>query len=558
MNESLSVVIPARDSRPWVAELLESVLRQDIADIADLEVIVVDNQSADGTAEFVAEVASEDDRVRLIRSDATTAAQARNEGIAAATGTYLVFADSDDIVPDGAYRALLGSLLTSGSDMAIGDHLKFSPTATWSPTSRWGAFDRGRTAVAPTDAVELITGRACWNRMFRKSFWDRAGLRFPEVPSVDDIEPMTRAFVRAQTIDVIPVPVYLYRDRRDGSSISQRADAITTIRYIEQEIACAHLVAAQPGLRSQHAVMVLDADGWSHITRFVASGPAPDDVMSVRAALSRLLDLIPTSSLADVAPARRVLWALVLLGDWDTLTAFVTAVDPGSPDVRARLDAWVSAIEVIHAADPAPTDVADLVAQGLLPALVNGADEVPEEWIGDALPTLRSFPVARRVSGLRAAMVEAIGTGAAEAVRSVAELRHVMPLVVRSATPTDRGLEIAGALMTTGSVPPLNLVLRSDAEVVAVPVHRTTGAWSATLHAADLRPGRWNVAVTAIGVTESFPVVTARMALPPAAEQFLIQPLADRKDSWRFLLDRRVPPRGGIAAVLARFRRRDR
>ncbi|WIB12412.1 glycosyltransferase family 2 protein [Curtobacterium sp. MCPF17_052] len=554
MNELLSVVIPARDSRPWVGELLESILRQDVA---ALEVVVVDNQSVDGTAEFVAQVALKDDRVRLIRSDATTAAQARNEGTAAASGAYLVFADSDDIVPDGAYRAMLESLVTSGSDMAIGDHLKFSPTATWSPTARWRAFDRRRTSVVPVDAAELLTGRACWNRMFRRSFWDRVELRFPEIPSVDDIAPMTRAFVNARAVDVVPVPVYLYRDRSDGSSISQQADAVTTIRYLHQEIACAQLVAAWPRLRSQHAVMVLDADGWAHIARFVASDPVPADVMSVRAALSRLLELIPLDALAEVAPVRRVMWALVLLGDWNALTAFASGVVPGS-DARARLDAWISALVVIDAADPSPIDVADLMAQGLLPALVNGAEDVPEEWIAEALPALRSLPVAGSEPGLRTAMVGAIETDEPAAVRAVSELRHVVPLVVQTATPTDGGLEIAGALTTTGNVPELTLVLRSDAEVVSVPVRKTAGAWNASLHADDLHQGRWTVSVTAGGITGTFPVVTARMALPPVAEHFLIQPLADRKNGWRFVLDRRVPPKKSIAAALARFRRRSR
>ena len=79
-----------------------------------------------------------------------------------ATGRYLVFADSDDLVPDGAYRAMLDSLESSGSDMAIGDHLKFSATETWSPTKRWYPFDRALIGVAPDEVPELRTEVLAW------------------------------------------------------------------------------------------------------------------------------------------------------------------------------------------------------------------------------------------------------------------------------------------------------------------------------------------------------------------------------------------------------------
>lgn len=553
MNTSLSVVIPARDSRPWVAELLESVLRQDVE---ELEVVFVDNRSKDGTAEIVEEFAVRDRRVRLVRSDAATAAQARNEGVAVATGEYLVFADADDLVPDGAYRSMLEALRTSGSDMAIGDHLKFSPTETWSPTKRWGAFDQQRIGVEPEAAVELLTGRACWNRMFRRSFWDRAGMRFPEISSVDDIEPMTRAFVCARSLDVVTVPVYLYRDRSDGTSISQQSDAATTLRYIHQEIACARLLASRPRLRAQHALMVLDADGWAHVARFVASGPTADETESVAAALAELLGHIQTDVLTEVAPARRVLWALVLLGDWNVIAAFVRATDPRSSDARTRLDAWLSAMILLNAAGRTPVDIPSLVAEGLLPALINGADDVGVRWVAAALPELRRLPAARHQSGLRAAMSDAVESDDASAILAVAELRNIVPLVVRSASPTEGGLEISGAMTTSRTSLKLSLVLQSDSDVVVVPIRTTPNSWRASLSAATLRAGRWTVAVRATNIAEVFPVVTARMALPPVGQQFLIQPLADRKNGWRFLVDRRTPAKKGFAAALARFRGR--
>ncbi|PYY35804.1 hypothetical protein DEI89_05890 [Curtobacterium sp. MCBD17_030] len=551
VNKKLSVVVPSRDAAPWVGELLESVLAQGIV---DCEVLVVDNGSTDGTAELVTQFAAADSRVRLVQSDATSAGAARNEGIAAASGEYLVFADSDDIVPDGAYQVMLDALDASGSDMVIGDHLKFSPTATWSPTARWQAFDGLRTAVLPDDATALLTGRACWNRMIRRTFWDRVGLCFPEIASVDDIEPMTRAFVNASRVDVVPDQVYLYRDRSDGSSISQNADAHATVLYLEQELACARLVENRPAVRQQHAEMVFDADGWAHLARFVASGPSDVDIAAVDAALTGLVQALPGTALAKAAPARRLLWDLVLSGQWSAASEFVIAVQSG--DGLRRLDAWRSALLTLRNDASPHTTLGSLVEQGLMSTLVNDADAVPRNWLEQAVQELRTLPSARTEPGLLSAMADAVARGDVETVAAVSGLRHFVPLTVRYATPTETGLEVGGDLPADRAVPQFSLVLQAGPEELSVPVMTTSGSWRATIEAGRLGSGRWTVGVGAAGIEVEFPVVTGRMPLPPIGEAFPIQPLADRKNGWRFLVDRRIPRRRGLASLLARAGRK--
>ena len=550
MSQSLSVVVPARDAEPWITELLESILAQDVD---GLEVLVVDNGSSDGTAELVAAYAERDPRVRLVRSGATSAAAARNEGVARAVGEYLVFADADDIVPDGAYRSMLESLVASGSDMVVGDHLKFSATATWSPTARWRVFASPGSAVLPDDRPELLAGRACWNRIFRRSFWDGAGLRFPEIPSVDDIVPMTRALVAAERVDVVAAQVYLYRDRSDASSISQRADAATTVRYLQQELVCAQLVADHPALREQHATVVVDADGWAHLARFAATDPAPTDVATVQAALYELVDALPLAAVECAAPIRRTLWALVLADQWDAAAVFAAGADAEDP-VR-RLAAWRTAMTALVSDAGTDPALGGLMAEGLVPTLVNAADDVPRASLDEAVRQLSGLPIAAVEPGLRAAMAEALSRGSAGDVAKVSGLRHVVPFVVGTATPSRSGLEVGGRVRRDV---PLTLVLRSGAETVSVPIRSDTGRWAASVDADQLADGRWAVTVCVPGVGEEFPVVTARMPLPPVGDAFLLQPLADRKDGWRFLIDKRTRPRRGLGSVLTRLTRRSR
>jgi glycosyltransferase involved in cell wall biosynthesis len=89
----VSVVIPCYNQAHFLGEAIQSVLRQGYN---DLEIIVVDDGSGDGTGEVASGYAKEDSRVRLVRQENRGLAAARNRGLAEAEGEYIVFLDSDD------------------------------------------------------------------------------------------------------------------------------------------------------------------------------------------------------------------------------------------------------------------------------------------------------------------------------------------------------------------------------------------------------------------------------------------------------------------------------
>jgi glycosyltransferase involved in cell wall biosynthesis len=89
----VSVVIPCYNQARFLGEAIQSVLRQGYS---DLEIIVVDDGSRDGTEEVASGYAKEDSRVRLVRQENRGLAAARNRGLAEAEGEYIVFLDSDD------------------------------------------------------------------------------------------------------------------------------------------------------------------------------------------------------------------------------------------------------------------------------------------------------------------------------------------------------------------------------------------------------------------------------------------------------------------------------
>lgn len=99
----VSVVVPVYNVRPYLEECLASVVSQTLADI---EIICVDDGSTDGSSEILKAASLDDGRIVVLRQENHGLSQARNTGVAAATGRYLYFLDSDDVIKRDALQKL--------------------------------------------------------------------------------------------------------------------------------------------------------------------------------------------------------------------------------------------------------------------------------------------------------------------------------------------------------------------------------------------------------------------------------------------------------------------
>ena len=96
---TVSVVIPCYNQARFLGDAIRSVLCQGYT---DLEIVVVDDGSSDGTGEVASGYAEVDSRVKLIRQENRGLAASRNRGLAGVGGEYVVFLDSDDRLVSGA------------------------------------------------------------------------------------------------------------------------------------------------------------------------------------------------------------------------------------------------------------------------------------------------------------------------------------------------------------------------------------------------------------------------------------------------------------------------
>lgn len=117
MNSPLvSVIIPAFNAERWVEEAVRSVLGQSLH---DLEVLVVNDGSTDGTAAVLASIT--DNRVLTLHQQNAGVSTARNNGLKRARGTYITFLDADDRMTPGNLAAKQEALEQAGVDWVFSD-----------------------------------------------------------------------------------------------------------------------------------------------------------------------------------------------------------------------------------------------------------------------------------------------------------------------------------------------------------------------------------------------------------------------------------------------------
>ena len=120
-NPLISVVVPAYKVENYLEKCIGSIIAQSYG---NLEIIIVEDGSPDGTAKLCDALAAKDNRIRVIHKENGGVSQARNTGIAAATGEYICFVDGDDWVEPDMCEKALAAMKKHGADVVMWSYLR--------------------------------------------------------------------------------------------------------------------------------------------------------------------------------------------------------------------------------------------------------------------------------------------------------------------------------------------------------------------------------------------------------------------------------------------------
>lgn len=117
MSELISVIVPIYNIKEYLERCIDSILAQTYQNI---EVLMVDDGSTDGTSELVDEIALKDSRIRVFHKENGGSSSARNLAMREAKGQYFSFIDSDDYIEPDMMEKLYQAIQTSGMPIAQG------------------------------------------------------------------------------------------------------------------------------------------------------------------------------------------------------------------------------------------------------------------------------------------------------------------------------------------------------------------------------------------------------------------------------------------------------
>ena len=205
MNQTISVIVPVYNVAQYLPQCVDSILSQDYG---NLEVILIDDGSTDGSGEICDRYAALDSRVRVIHQKNGGAAAAKNAGLRLATGEYLAFADSDDYLEPGAYGFLMKVLLENGADAVQGSFREvYRNRAEEQRISEEILEGYDYLLRFPKD----FSCALLWNKLYRRALFD--GVFFEEGHKIDDEYFTYQGFLQPRKVVRADRIVYNYRKR---------------------------------------------------------------------------------------------------------------------------------------------------------------------------------------------------------------------------------------------------------------------------------------------------------------------------------------------------------
>lgn len=231
----LSVIVPVYNVHTYLLKCLESLLP--VLSFED-EIILVQGRSTDGSRELSIEFQKKYTAIKNIEQDGVGLSNARNCGIQASKGEYILFVDGDDYVDSESFKRLLSKFREkkNEADVIITDYYRDNEDA-GSERIAWGINEisyTGRDCLAQI-ARKHICYWNVWRNIYRKSFLIENGIYFKEKVYAEDIDFTTKVLCAKPRMIVENIPFYHYRVGRAGSlmELSSLDKIITTIGVIK-------------------------------------------------------------------------------------------------------------------------------------------------------------------------------------------------------------------------------------------------------------------------------------------------------------------------------------
>jgi len=228
-NPKVSIVVPAYNTEKYITKCLKSLISQTLKEI---EIVVVNDGSTDGTQEIVSFIASLDSRIKLIYQTHAMQGAARNRGMQASAGEYVGFVDSDDWVDEDYYEKLYNAAIKYDSDIALAANIRIGN----GKTKKRLNIQEEKFVQSLQDKCDISNQakNPCpTNKIYRKTLLTNNNIVWPEGVYCEDKLFTIQAVYYANGIVAVP-DIYYYYYRNPSSTVKKRIKTEVKKREIDK------------------------------------------------------------------------------------------------------------------------------------------------------------------------------------------------------------------------------------------------------------------------------------------------------------------------------------
>ncbi|MGL5414487.1 MAG: glycosyltransferase family 2 protein [Clostridium sp.] len=260
MKNNISIIIPVYNTEEYLRESIESILNNSFQ---DFEIICIDDGSTDRSLGILNEFKEIDNRIKVYTGENNGPSKARNLGLDKAIGEYIVFMDSDDILPMDSLMIRYEAIEKSSSDIVIGGTNRFNEEKEWRMEKHY--FENGEKDILKD--FKLLRNLGPCNKIYRRSILSK--IRFNEnLNYAEDVAFVLEALVKSRKIYTIDKLVYKYRDR-DGSLTSHKGreeeilkNSIESLIEVFKMVDSIGVDKNKESLKRYYLERVIDVDIW--------------------------------------------------------------------------------------------------------------------------------------------------------------------------------------------------------------------------------------------------------------------------------------------------------
>lgn len=202
----ISIIVPVYNVEKFISQCIESVIKQTYD---NWELILVNDASPDNSAQIIQSYHIQyPDKIKYIVNPVNCGqGVSRNRGVNLATGGWLFFLDSDDLIEPSCLETLLAS--SDGYDIVLGNSYGLRGN---------NKFNRDINLISLYEFSKFALGMYAWGTLFDRQFWQQHNFEFKSHKYAEDLLLISKVWCATNRIKVIDTPIYVYRVNENSAT----------------------------------------------------------------------------------------------------------------------------------------------------------------------------------------------------------------------------------------------------------------------------------------------------------------------------------------------------